>query len=1797
MPTLNAYQITETIFSNRFTQVFRAIRKADGLSVILRTGGEQPMPSQCARLSYVADVLKKFHHPNISELIEWIDAPNQCWLVLEDIQAIDLRNYLERFDKQRLPLEIFWPLAIQLADALSIIHHEQVIHKDLHPRNIVVNPETLQCQIIDFGLASLLSREQPTLSSPNQLEGSLSFLSPEQTGRMNRNLDYRSDFYTLGATLYLALSGKVPFEAEDALGLVYAHMAMTQAPLKEVRPDIPQALSKLIDKLLSKNAEDRYQSANGLKHDIEAIRDLVAQAESTSKFVLAQHDVSGRFTIPQLLYGREKQISILMDQFSLATEGLPSILVVQGYSGIGKSALVHEIHKPVAEQGGVFIEGKFDQFQQNIPYFVISTALESWLNQTLSLPEEKLQTIRMALLSQLSSNARVLIDFVPAFKYMLGDIASVPKLGAKESQARFNLVMKQFFKIASMNRPIVLFVDDLQWADRGTLNLLPEILGEAGCHLLIIAAFRDNEVDAHHPAQKMLAIIDEQENNFGVNRLSTINLEPLDELEISQLLTDTFINRSQSITPLAHLIKDKTNGNPFFTIEFIRTLYNDGLINFDLATQNWQWNILEIERQDITDNVVELMLAKMQNLPEQTQFLLRTAACVGTRFPIKTLARLVEQDEAEVNVSLWPALEQGLLLQEGGSGLFGSHLRMRSRGSYSSSQDFMASSPDSKSLILSSMPHSIQTGFSGDLYCRFLHDRMMQAAYESISIADLPALHLSIGRIMLADFLKQHVDAKRLYSTNENSHIPEITSDTVLFDIVEQMNLGLALIHDADECLLLAGLNQQAAAKALESGVWQAALNYSETAISLLPDNAWLQNYELCFVAHKSNAESYYLLGEIDKADQIYEVLLSHTNNTLSKAEIYAERLVQCIGSGRWQRGFELGQKGLKLLEIEVPQSELEIKQFNAQADDLFTSMSTQVLEKTIENLPENTDKAFQLAMYLLPNMSLVSAVLAKQNYASIYSYLGAKLTLEKGCTEFTHVVLAGLTIQVVKRGHYQLNKVLALASLNYLERYPEAREQANTYNILACSAFFLFSPFDEALKLHEIGEQVGLRNGELGRAAINYFNKLFLLMSKGTSLELIHKFAKETIDSGRLQQTFSAIPNVYLKFSQSLLSGDDPHALDDEQMPKNFLEKIQGTVHGDHFRISKASLAFWYKDLGETISIHQDIYGSSLDRIHMSWGEDYFFQYALLLAGKKSKTNIDQAHFDYCFKRICDAEKVYSPNYEYKKLFIEAELARFKDEPIAKCMALYEQAINAAMENGFIHYAALANERFADYLQIHGFERFAHLHAELAFRLYTEWGCAPKLKNLSLRFPFLASEGDVGHFDMTGNRYSSWHSESSFSRTLSSHSGTSRSDLDFASVMKSSQAISGELELDSLVAKVMDVILENTGAQLGALVMLDRKSKRTHHKIQPVIEAYINHPLKQREILRHEAFQGTGKLPEPIVRLVLRSGETINLANACQDSVYSSEDYVKQKQSKSILCVPIVYRDERIGVLYLENNLSVGAFTDKRFKLISMFLSQAAISFENARLFNEVNTLNTELENKVEERTRELAIANEELKAFNYTVSHDLRAPLRALTNYSHILLDEHADAIDEDAQFLLDRINKSASKMSELVSGLLDLSRIQSKQLERQALSLSDMANEVIESLKEADPERICEIRIAKNINVAGDKRMIASVLENLFNNAWKYSSKKAKVEITFGVKEQNGKTVYFVEDKGAGFDMRYRDKLFSTFQRLHHEKDFSGTGIGLATVKRIINRHGGEVWADAEVDKGARFYFTLG
>lgn len=1764
------YRITETLFSNGRTHIARAIRKEDGQSVILKQLQDDfPEAGQLSRFSFSYDVLRRFDHPNICKALAWVKSEAAPTMVLEDIQGVDLIHYLRTFPEQQLPLEIFLNIAVQLAEALSVIHHSQVIHKDLHPGNVVVNSATGQVQIIDFGLASLLSREQPALEAPEKLEGVLAYISPEQTGRMNRAVDYRTDFYTLGVTFYQLLTGSLPFEAEDALGMVHAHIAKTQVSACEVRTDIPEILSSMINKLLNKTAEERYQSALGLKKDLEKCKLAIVRNLPFPEFPLGMEDISDRFQVPQKLYGREAEVALLMKRYFKAAGGKPQMLTVSGYSGMGKSALVHEVHKPIASHNGLFISGKFDQFQKNVPYSALQTALKGWIQQTLSLSEQKLTEKRQRLKAALGFNARVLIDFMPDFEAVFEKLPEVAKLGADETQNRFHLVFQQFIKLITHERPMVIFIDDIQWADRGTLNLLPLLMSEAGCRLLLIVAYRNNEVEDSHPAMQTLEKIRQAPASAG--QLSDIALAPLQKTQVVQLLMDALFRSASEIASLAELVHAKTAGNPFFITEFLKTLYTEGLLNFDLSAQRWCWSVDDINAKGITDNVVELMLGKMEQLPASTQALIQLAACIGSRFNLEMLTLIAEQSMAEVTQLLWPALQEGLLLQDGGDWFLGVVPQLPESGSNRSSEGLLRTQ---------SSPVSPQ--------CRFLHDRMLQAAYESMSEDDRQKTHLRVGRLLL------------------HSHRNGLTDDT-RFAIVEQLNQGRSLMDDAFELQELVDLNLQAAQRSMEACVWQAAVDYSAVGIELLPADAWISRYDVICHLYHIKAESEYLSANPQASDELYRILFDHLHEEAVKAEICASRLTQCIGRGHWLQGIEFGMQGLGHLGMLIPQEEELQAALVVENATLMPCLNRGVIDNILD-LPEMTDSKQLLALKILANLSLNSHILGKTVLSEYCTIKGCNLILRYGKSDLAAIQIGCYAL------HLRLNNRLepayrqGLLAKQLADSYPRCREIANCYNILASMIWYLKSSFADCIALNKKGIQLGLENGEIARAGINLCNSLFASLSQGESLVKIHDRALQINDYLIKVNVFHPLGEFAGKFSAALIDGkqDASHALDDHCFQLFFIEKVKPSFHFSYLHHCRAQLAFWCDDI-EYALIHARETQKQWYRLPKgTYVVDHLLLYGVLLARLGQRlTSEDRSQLTWCIHNLTEYSDLYAPNFAHKTLLLQAEILRYERGPMNDACACYRDAIESAKVNGFLQYQALGCELFGEYWLAQGFDELAEPFIREALYLYRNWGCMVKVTHLRETYGDLLAIAEK-------------RTQRSFSRSETVDSQETQA-LDMASVMKSALVISSELDLKKLAAKVLQVIVECAGATSAALVIVGESGANVEAIVGQNDQLDIPEPPPRLEDYR--------KLPRNIVSYVLHSDQTVNLGDVIGERAFMDDPYIVAHQPKSVLCMPVDYRDETIGALYLENNLSTNTFTPDRLGVINLLLAQAAISFENARLFTEVTRLNQTLERKVENRTKDLALANdrlsqvvgelqmanEELNTFSYSVSHDLRSPLRSMKGFSQILLDDYSHCLDAAGVSLVQRTIKSSLKMTDLIDGLLELSRLQRRQLSLQKVDISGMAKELFEEMQDRFPEQKVTAVCNSACVVMADKRMLYSLLENLINNAWKYSSKKAQAVVEFGCMHVGcadipvgvgvapktldpSTAIFYVKDNGDGFDMGHAEKLFGSFARLHSEKQFSGTGIGLATVKRIVEKHGGNIWAQATKDEGATFYFTL-
>ncbi|MCG8311871.1 MAG: AAA family ATPase, partial [Pseudomonadales bacterium] len=1505
---LPGYKNTETLFKNSYSYVVRAIREVDGRPVVLKQlVAELPTPGQLSRFSFGYDVLEKFDHPNIVKGLDWLKIEERPVIVLEDTGSIDALSYLKQFPHQQLPVDVFLKMAIQVADALSVIHHQQVIHKDLHPGNILITPETGQVYITDFGLATLLTRERPVLVPAEKIEGVLSYVSPEQTGRMNCTLDYRSDFYTLGITFYHLLAGVPPFRADDALGLVHAHIAKQAKPLKQVRSALPPILSDIVDKLISKSPEDRYQSAMGLQLDLQRCLDSLQDDGSMESFALAEFDVSSSFQLPQTLIGRDKEIDQLMSMFYRAAAGTPCVLSVAGYSGIGKSALVHEIHKPIANQNGLFIAGKFDQYQQNIPYSGLQKAMKGWLQHALSLSDEKLQVLKDKLLAKLGDNARLLIDLVEEFELLLGDLPVVGRLGADETKNRFHLVFLNFIKIISRDRPLVIFIDDIQWADRGTLELLPLLMDTSQSRLLLILAYRDNEVDKFHPTEVALAKISRlKQSNDEFTRIS---LQPLTDADTRQMLSQAMKLPLGDVKDLALLVNNKTAGNPFFIAEFLKKLYSEGLLNFDLKARRWLWQIEAIADRNVSEHVADLMAENIEQLDSETKLLLQVAVCFGSRFELDLLMLVTGQSLMDVVRLLWPALQMGLILQDGGTWSLGV-LRQSTHA-----QDLLASlnSSSHTTAHYKSSQSSTSESSAPSFFCRFAHDQIVHALYNKMPLLQRQKIHLDIGRAML------RVGARDL-------------SDQYHFDLVEQLNLAIPLITDVKERKVLLQQNLWAAQHARDAAVWHAVGEYCAMAMQLLPDNKWQQEPDVTAELYQLRAESDYLCGQLERSEKYYEALFEHVDCAETLAEICASRAVQAFGRGQLQEGITLGLKGIKLLGFE-PVDESNLEQAIAKDYREIESYFQLYDIKQVADSSEMIDQRLLILSRIWVSIVPAFGVLKLNKLADYYTLQGMIYFFAHGRSEVAPLQIILFALYLRDQGQLAQAGELAEFSLKTAERTTDVFQLANFYNLYASYLAWFSRSFSDVIYYHDQGFHIGLDRGENARAYWNLGNGVAVQFSRGANLLVLQETAEAAANKIEKAKVLHLGARGFANLAATLVeSRSDALVLVNEDLLCSDAA-WKNTAHFPVVLFVRFAYFFWSQQSSEALTLAARLLSIWTQRGYDLLKFDLYFMYALLLQNKRSPLSDEERnHLSGCLTELARYEALNKAVFSHKVFLLNANQLAADHAPIEKVYPCFREAIDDAKNYGFIQYQALGNELLARYFIRNNMSELAEPYLREARFLYHSWGCEVKVQMLNSTYTSIWNNSRIP-------------ASRSFSQTESLSSELEAS-LDLASIMKSAQAISSELDMGKLAIKVLNVIVESVGATTAGFVALQER--------QPRIIVYVDDQGTQvfEPGIALSEFQG---LPSDLVSYVLRSREVINLGDALGENAFLSDPYIMSRQPRSVLALPVNYRDELMGVLYLENTLTLNAFTEGRLDVVNLLVAQAAISFENARLFEQV--------------------------------------------------------------------------------------------------------------------------------------------------------------------------------------------------------------------------------------------------
>ncbi len=1742
---ISGYHLTEQIAENAHCLIYRAYSDWDNQPVILKLPAESaPSPEQLARFQREYDLLRSLNAPGVIRCYRLGQAGQRPVLVLEDfggtaLNQLGVAGHLEPAD--------FLRMAITIATSIGQVHRAQMIHKDITPGNLVYNPATGQLKLIDFSLATRLRREEVGFQSPSVLEGTLAYISPEQTGRMNRAVDYRTDLYSLGVTLYELLTGQRPFASDNPLELVHAHLARLPQPPHQFNPRLPAPLSAIIMKLLAKNAEDRYQSAEGLVADLEYCLEHLDSPASLAAFTPGRNDRAERFQIPQALYGREAEVARLLATFERVATGGRELLLVAGASGVGKTVLVHEIHKPVTARRGYFIAGKFDQYQRTIPYLAWVRAFTGLVYQLLTESEAQREAWRTAIQAAVGANGRLVTDVIPNLELIIGPQPAVPLLEGREAQHRFEFVFRSFIKaLAQPHHPLVVFLDDLQWADSASLHMMELLLTEAGTGaLLVIGAYRDTEVAPAHPLLATIADLPPLDVT-----VTTLTLAPLSQADMNQLIADTLSCPAEMAQPLTQLVYQKTHGSPFFTTQFLHALHDERLLTFNAASGQWQCDLAQVRTLALTDDAVTFMAQQVQKLPPDAQTLLMLAACIGNQFDLATLALVAEQSPIATAADFWHAVQVGLVM--------------------TTSEIYQFAHAHSQGAARPMADRQVPT-------YRFLHDQVRQAAYSLIPDDQKSSTHLRIGRLLL-------------------QQTPDTEQHEALFEIVHQFNRGTALLVEPEERTALARLNLLAGQKAKAATAYGAARDYFTAARQLLPEDSWQRHYALTLQLYESSVEAAYLSGDFDQTDRLTDVVLSQATTIFDQVKVYDVKSQALVAQNKLVEAVNTGLQFLVQLGVAVPQQPSQQDVFVALQEAQAAYQEPGIA--ALINLPLMNDPMQLAAMRILSSI-LAAAYLTSPELYAVLTAKEINLSIKYGNTPIsTHSYASYGLILCGVLGDIEAGYQFGQLALDLLHRLDAREFHCKVYSIVHAFIAHWKDSIKNMLAPLRSAYYSGLETGDLQFAgysavlysAFAYFggiekNLAELQREAFVLSESIHQ-VKQITAFQYFQMLHQAVHDLIEgRSSSKYLQG----AYYDEEtlLPRH----IQANDRNGIFYLYCHKLLLNYlfgeyqQAVEEAANTEQYLDGAT--------GFPYvplFYCYDLL-ARLAAYREAPHGPPDELLLRIeASQEKMKTwahsapMNWLHRWELVEAERQRvFGDQ--WKASEHYDRAIAGAQEHGSMREAALANELAATFYLDWGKEKVAQTYMQDAYDGYARWGAAAKTAQLEQRYARLLAPMLAARIPASDTRISR-------SSTTSTMVGAS---LDLFTVIKASQAIAGEIELAPLLRQLMRIVIENAGAQRGALI-LERGGEWA-------IEAQGDVDSQEIAVAQAHDLRTSAAVAAGIVAYVARTCDSVVLNDAAGEGPFTSDPYIRQHQTKSVLCTPLINQGRVSGILYLENNLATGAFIPSRVELLKLLSAQMAMSLDNARIY-------ANLEAKVVERTQELAKAKEaaeqanDLKTrFLASMSHELRTPLNVINGYAELLLtsDNYGPLSDPQRQ-RLERVHANGEHLLGLINDILDLSKIEAGRMDlapediNLVLLMKSVMSTAIGLTQNKSVEIILDVPEDLPLPVRIDGKRIRQVLLNLLSNAAKFTEEGS---ITLQAQPQDDGTIRVsVRDTGIGIAPEHLALIFEEFRQADSDlaRAYQGTGLGLPISKGLVEMHGGTMWVESTPGVGSTFSFTL-
>lgn len=1527
MIELEGYSIDECISDGSNSLIFKAVQNSNQTNVIIKLLKKNyPSPQQLAQFKREYDILKYLDCDGVVKALSLIKYGNTFAIVMEDNNSVSLDRYKYKFNL----LESL-DISIQVCDILENIHRNGILHKDINPYNMIWNKENNKLRLIDFGISTRLLKEEQDSYNPNSLEGTLAYISPEQTGRMNRSVDYRSDFYSFGVSFYQWLTNKLPFDTNDPLEFIHSHIAKPPVPPCDIDKNIPQVVSDIALKLLSKMAEDRYQSIFCLKEDLSKCLELLKNKNQLD-FKIAENDINSQLNISQNLYGRKLELDQLLNEFDKVRKGTTELLMISGYSGIGKSLLVNELHRPVVASKGYFISGKFDQFKRDIPYSSIIQSFKSLIEQLLMKSAEEIESWKTKLIDKLGTNGQVIIDVIPELELIIGKQAEVTELAPIETQNRFNLTFLKFVQIfANENRPLVLFLDDLQWADLASLELIHTLVVDSEYnHLLIVGTYRDNEVDENHP---LIQTLDKIETRLKIS-IKNITLKNLLLEDITELIKDTFLSSNESSSELAKIVLAKTSGNPFFINQFLNSLYDRKFINFNFKCRTWQWDLEKIKVANFTDNVVELLMDNFMTLPKDTKDLLNLASFINSIFDLKTLSIIYGETVQKTAIDLELALKNNFITP------------------LNNNYKYMYLDEENK------IP-------ADRILYKFNHDKIQQSAYALNDENEKQKIHYRIGQVLLM---------KSKFQGNSILDIEEISHSALVFDILNHFIIAnkfknkIEKIEVIELCIL-------AGQRAKKSVAFDSGLKYLNYGISLIDDNFWNEDYTTCLSIYLLISELSYLASDYSENEKVISQGLTKAKSTIDKVKFYEIKINSLVAQAKLFESIEYAVKALQLLDITIPAKPSEKDIFDA-----FNKLNSKLADINIEelqNLPIMSNFNYIIAMRILIAMILPSfATIPELFPIVIFAMITISLDYGNSSSSLTAYSLYGAILCGKDIGDINSGFRFGQLALSLLDKLNEMKVDTKDLKIKVHQYVFNFinhwkMPLKDSVeslyRAKELSLEVG-NNEFTGHNAVGYiFNSVFIgkplnqldyeaekyiqffLYKDKRNSDLIRMVRQLALPLTGKFKTIEKLNKEY--FDQNIDNVDY-----DEKKLLEILETNKDYTGISMYHFHRALLFYLFGDSVEALKSmelaikYENALGSLIYILQIN------FYYSLIILSLFKDFNEENKTK---YQDILENNQIFlkvradnSPqNHLHKYYLVEAETNKVIHNDILKASDLYDKSIDLANKNEFLHEEALANELTGKfYFSLNKF-KIAKIYLNDAKYLYSNWDALTKVKELEKKYPQFYIENKKENSNVN-TRTSSHTTKLKVSNSL-----------DIFSAIKANQAISKEIVLSKLIASLLKIIMENAGADKTILIL----NKNGTFYIEG--EGYLGNSdyltLQSIPLEKHL------KISQYIVNYIIKTKEAINIDHASKDVRFLADEYFTNNLVKSILCIPLLNQGKLVGIIYLENNQITKAFTKDHIDIIQLLSSQMAISIENAILYET-------LEEKVIERTSAFAESEE---------------------------------------------------------------------------------------------------------------------------------------------------------------------------------------------------------------------------